>query len=137
MKPAKFFVSLMCVDLAHPAEQIESLSGLADGFHLDIMDGHFAPNLALSPDWVKTLAPYATIPLDAHLMTEHPQQWIDPLVEAGVHVISPHAETLNRNAYRVMDAIKARGCDIGLVLNPMPPLGDVGHLLARVDLLTL
>ena len=137
MLPPKFSVSLMCMDFAHASEQVTILNRLADAFHLDIMDGHFAPNLSLSPDWVKALAPYSTIPLEAHLMTEQPSRWIEPLVEAGVNVISPHAETLWRDAYRVMDAIKTQGCRTGLVLNPLTPLSSVRHLLPRVDLLTL
>lgn len=137
MPAPKFAVSLMCMDFANAGQQVATLSKHADAFHLDIMDGHFAPNLSLSPDWVKALAPYASITLEAHLMTEQPDQWIEPLVEAGVHTLSPHAETLGRNAYRVMNLIRSHGRKTGLVLNPMTPLAEVKHLLPRVDLLTL
>lgn len=137
MRAPQFAVSLMCMDFANAGQQVATLSGLADAFHLDIMDGHFAPNLSLSPDWVRALAPYSSITLEAHLMTEQPDQWIDPLVAAGVHVLSPHAETLDRNAYRVMNSIRSQGCRTGLVLNPMTPISEVRHLLPRVDLLTL
>ncbi|MFZ1283255.1 MAG: D-allulose 6-phosphate 3-epimerase [Propionicimonas sp.] len=137
MNAPKFAVSLMCMDFAAAGQQVATLSTMADAFHLDIMDGHFAPNLSLSPDWVKALAPFSSIPLEAHLMTEHPDQWIEPLVAAGVHTLSPHAETLNRNAYRVMNLISSQGCRTGLVLNPMTPISQVKHLLPRVDLLTL
>jgi D-allulose-6-phosphate 3-epimerase len=125
------------MDLAHAGDQLAELSNLADMFHVDIMDGHFAPNLALSPDWVKKLAPYATVPLEAHLMTEQPQRWIDSLAEAGVSVISPHAETLRQNAFRVMAEIAGHGCKTGLALSPLTPLAEVKHVLPRVDLLTL
>ena len=137
MKSPTFAVSLMCMDFARAGEQVSTLSNFADSFHLDIMDGHFAPNLSLSPDWVKALAPYSDIPLEAHLMTENPERWIEPLVKAGVHILSPHAETLNRNAFRVMNSIKDHGCKTGLVLNPMTPFTEVKHLLPRVELLTL
>jgi len=133
----QFSVSLMCMDLMRAADQIQALNPLADAYHLDIMDGQFAPDLALSPAWVRAVAPLAHVPLEAHLMTERPAMWIEPLAEAGVQILSPHAETLGRDAFRVMEQIRSLGCSAGLVLNPMTPLSAVRHVLPRVDLLTL
>lgn len=136
-RPPRFAVSLMCMDFSRAGEQVRALNGLVDSYHLDIMDGHFAPNLSLSPDWVKSLGPLFGRTLEAHLMTEDPQRWIEPLAEAGVNVLSPHAETLDRNAFRVVNRIKELGCSAGLVLNPLTTLDSVRHLLPRIDLLTL
>ena len=137
MSQPKFSVSLMCMDLAVAGSQVAALSKHADAFHLDIMDGHFAPNLALSPDWVKSVAPFSSVTMEAHLMTDEPGRWVEPLAKAGAHIISPHAETLNRDAFRVFGMISDLGKRIGLVLNPATPLSTVEPMLGRIDVLTI
>ncbi|PLS32128.1 ribulose-phosphate 3-epimerase [Bifidobacterium margollesii] len=132
----KFAVSLMCMDFANAARQITVLNRYADSYHFDVMDGHFAPNLALSPDWIKALTPYSTVRNEVHLMAEDPGRWLEPLAEAGADVISPHIETLHANAFRTMNRIRELGCGTGLVVNPMTPFEDVKMVLPRVDLLT-
>ncbi|MCX8647791.1 ribulose-phosphate 3-epimerase [Bifidobacterium sp. B4107] len=131
-----FAVSLMCMDLAHPADQIYQLNKHAYSFHYDLMDGHFAPNLALSPDWIRAITPYSKVRNDIHLMSDEPERWLEPLAQAGADIISPHAETIGNNAFRIMNQIKELGCKTGLVINPMTPFDQVKLLLDRVDLLT-
>lgn len=131
-----FAVSLMCMDLAHPAGQIEQLNKHAYSFHYDLMDGHFAPNMALSPDWIKAITPYSTIRNEVHLMADDPERWLEPLAQAGADVISPHAEAIGNDAFRIMNRIDELGCKCGLVVNPMTPFNQVELLLDRVDLLT-
>ncbi|WEV64727.1 D-allulose 6-phosphate 3-epimerase [Bifidobacterium sp. ESL0732] len=136
MNAPRFAVSLMCMDFANVAEQISALNKHADSFHLDVMDGHFAPNLALSPDWISAIVPYTKIRTEVHLMADEPERWIEPLAHAGVDIISPHVETIHNDAFRIMNRIKENGCRTGLVLNPLTPFEEVKLLLPRVDLLT-
>ena len=137
MSAPEFSVSLMCMDLLRAGEQVEALNPNANYYHIDIMDGHFAPNLALSPDMVKALSSKATIPMEAHLMTTDPEQWLDPLTEAGISTLSVHAETVNRNAFRILNSIDARNLKSGVVLNPATALSEALPYLDRVDLLTI
>lgn len=136
MSSPHFAVSLMCMDLAHAAEQIGILNQHAYSFHCDVMDGHFAPNLALSPDWIKAIAPYSQVRKEAHLMADDVDRWLKPLADAGVDLISPHLEAIRNEGFRVMDRIRSLGCGTGLVLNPLTPFEAATPILPRVDLLT-
>lgn len=98
MKPM-FSPSLMCMDLLKIREQIQILNMHADFYHIDIMDGHFVRNITLSPDFVKAVARVSSIPLDCHLMVTHPDDYITMLAQAGAAFISPHAETINTDAF--------------------------------------
>lgn len=133
----EFSVSLMCMDLMRAGEQLAVLNDRANQYHVDIMDGHFAKNITLSPDFVKAAYDFGALPMDMHLMTEHPGDWIELLAENGASTISVHAETVNRDAFRQLDRIRSSGCGTGVVLNPATPLSEVQHYLERIDLLTI
>ena len=120
----EFSPSLMCMDFLKMEEQFNILNDKVDMYHIDIMDGHFCKNITLSPDLVKTFSKVAKKPMDVHLMTTNPTDWIEKVAEAGAEYISPHAETINGDAFRVMNMIKSLGCKTGVVLN-------------RIDLLTI
>lgn len=136
MRP-QFAPSLMCMDFLNVREEMEVLNRHADLYHVDIMDGHYCKNITLSPDMVKVFKSIAERPIDVHLMTTSPMDWIDRVAEAGADFISPHAETINTDAYRVLNYIKELGCKKGVVLNPATPLSAVEHYLNRIDLLTI
>jgi len=133
----KFSPSLMCMDFLNMREELEILDARTDLHHVDIMDGHFCPNITLSPDMVKTFKKVVKKPIDCHLMTTNPEKWIEKMAAAGATYISPHAETINVNAFRTMSWIKSLGCKTGVVLNPSTPLSFAEAYLGRVDLLTL
>lgn len=134
---AQFAISVMCMDYLDLGNQIDKLNRRADYYHIDIMDGHFCPNLMLPPNFVKGIAPAIKLPIDVHLMVEHPNDYIDELAAAGVTYISPHAETINAYAFRTINRIKAAGCKVGVVLNPATPLLYVKQYLNQIDLLTI
>lgn len=136
MKP-QFAISVMCMDFLDLNNQINKLNSLADIYHFDIMDGHFSPNLMLPPSFVQKVAPAMRLPIDAHLMVDNPNQYIDDLAAAGVTYISPHAETINTYAFRTINKIRALGCKVGIVINPATPLQYIQHYLHHVDLLTI
>ena len=117
MRP-EFTASLMCMDLLDIKHQIEVLDGELDGYHIDIMDGHYCKNITLSPDFMKACARVAKRPM-------------------AVHMISPHAETINTDCFRTLNRIRAAGCQVGVTLNPATPLSYCQHYLNRIDVLTL
>lgn len=132
-----FSPSLMCADLMDVGTEVGILDQKADAYHVDLMDGHFCPNITLSPDFVREIARVSDLPLDVHMMVTDPMQWVEPLVEAGATWISPHAETINVNAFRMMNLVDSLGAKTGVVLNPATPLSWTESYLERVDLLTL
>lgn len=137
MKKAMFSPSLMCMDLMDIKHQLEVLNTRADFYHVDIMDGHFVPNITLSPDFVKAVSKVAALPLDCHLMVTNPGDYIDPLAQAGAGYICPHAETINSDAFRIINRIKAAGCKVGVVLNPATPLSCIHYYMHHLDKITI
>ena len=137
MKKAMFSPSLMCMDLLNIKEQIEIINERADFYHVDIMDGHFVKNITLSPDFAKAISPVTKLPLDCHLMVTDPDDYIDSLAAAGAAYICPHAETINSDAFRIINRIKNAGCKVGVVLNPATPLSYIKHYIHLLDKITI
>lgn len=129
--------SLMCVDLLQIGKQVEILEKYMDWHHADIMDGHYCPNITLSPDIVKAVCAMAKLPVEVHLMMERPAEWIDCFAQAGASMIALHAETINSAAFRLIRKIRSVGCKVGIVLNPATPLSNIRHYIDEVDRLTL
>ena len=143
MKPI-FNVSLMCMDFLEIRRQMEISNRRAGMYHIDIMDGHFVPNITLSPDLAKANAPVSDLPLDFHMMVTDPQQYIDscaraaaPLTARGVRSFySPHAEVINGKAFRIIDQISGAGLRPGVAVNPETPLSWIMAYLHRLDKVT-
>lgn len=143
MKPI-FNPSLMCMDFLDIKHQLEILNTRVDMYHFDIMDGHFVPNITLSPDLAKAMAPACDLPLDFHLMVTDPQQYIEPcrkavasLTERGIiSYFSPHVEVISGRGFRIIDQIKAAGLKPGVVINPETPLCMAEAYLHRLDKIT-
>lgn len=136
MKP-EFSVSLMCMDFLNIGDQIEKLNPIIDGYHIDVMDGHYCKNITLGPDFISACAQVAKKPIDVHLMTTDPNDWIDVCAQAGAALISPHVETINADCFRTLNHIRDVGCKVGITLNPATPVQYCKHFLDRVDVLTL
>ncbi|MCP1223839.1 D-allulose 6-phosphate 3-epimerase [Sebaldella sp. S0638] len=135
-----FSPSLMCMDLLNMKEQVEILNERADFYHVDIMDGHFVKNITLSPFFVSTLKRVSKLPIDVHLMTEYPDDYIEELAKAGADYICPHAETINKDAFRIINKINSFGCKAGIVLNPATPIEWIKyyiHLLDKITIMTV
>lgn len=132
-----FNPSLMCMDLLDIKNQAEILNERCDLYHVDIMDGHFVKNITLSPDFVKAFSTIAKKPIDCHLMVTDPDDYIEVLAENGAGYICPHAETINTDAFRIMNKIEALGCKKGVVLNPATPLSYIREYIDRIDKLTI
>ena len=133
----EFSISLMCADYLNLKEQLTQLNEKADYFHVDIMDGHFCKNITLSPDYIRGIKKITQLPIEAHLMVENPNDFIGMVADAGADVISVHAETINRDAFRTLNNIKSKGLQVGVVLNPATPLEEIQYYANRLDFLTL
>lgn len=105
----------------------------ADLIHLDVMDGHFVPNLTMGSQLIKSIRHYTKLPFDVHLMLTHPQDYIDVFVDAGADLITVHIEVDERPA-KLIDQIKKRGVQIGIALCPQTPVSVVEPYLADIDL---
>lgn len=125
--------SLLSADFAHLAEEVQDIerSG-ADLLHLDVMDGHFVPNLSFGVPVIQSIRPCSTIPFDVHLMTYHPDMYFDGLEKAGVQMISFHAEAVTHHDRLIQD-IKGRCIRAGMVLNPGTPLMMLDEVLPLLD----
>ncbi|BDO02963.1 allulose-6-phosphate 3-epimerase [Klebsiella quasipneumoniae subsp. quasipneumoniae] len=118
---AKFSPSLMCMDLTQFKEQITAMNNKADFYHVDIMDGNYVRNITLSPFFIENLKKITTVPIDVHLMVNHPEDIIPMCLAAGVDIISFHPETANNKIFRLLKLIKDAGKKCGVVLNPATP----------------
>jgi D-allulose-6-phosphate 3-epimerase len=118
-------------------EQIDVLDKYADFLHVDIMDGHFVKNITLSPMFVTQIRDYVRLPIDCHLMVENPNDFIDPLLQAGTNYITLQIETINKDAFRTINRIHDAGCKVGIILNPATTLDTAKHYLSLIDKLTI
>ena len=133
----KIAPSILSADFSILKEEISDVekSG-ADYIHVDIMDGHFVPNITMGPLVVKSIRPHTKLPLDVHLMIEQPDQYIDAFVDAGADIISVHQEACV-HLHRTIQMIKSRGAKAGVVINPATPAEMIKPILKDVDLVLL
>ncbi len=129
--------SLLSADFSCLGQELCSVQKAgADWIHLDIMDGHFVPNLTIGPAVVKALRPLTKLPLDCHLMVSRPQDWIVPFAQSGADIITIHAEaTLHLD--RLLNQIVELGCKAGVSINPSTPLSTIEAILDTVDLVLI
>ena len=129
----KIAPSILSADFAALGDAIAAAErGGADLIHVDVMDGHFVPNITIGVPVVKSLKRIATVPLDVHLMIEEPDRYIDAFAEAGAAMISVHVEAL-RHLHRTVHAIKKLGAKAGVALNPATPVTALTEMAADVD----
>jgi ribulose-phosphate 3-epimerase len=134
---AKIAASILSADFARLGEQVrEAVAGGTDWIHVDVMDGHFVPNMTVGPPIVAALRPITDLPLDVHLMIEQPDQLIPEFVRAGADCITVHQETCP-HLHRTIQIIKDAGVKAGVTINPATPLSVLDEILADVDLVLI
>ncbi|MGE0615192.1 MAG: ribulose-phosphate 3-epimerase [Bacteriovoracia bacterium] len=132
--PALLAPSILSADFSRLGDEVKLVEkGGADWIHVDVMDGHFVPNLTIGPVVVKHLRPVTNLPLDCHLMVEKPEAWVGPFLKAGADVITVHVEAA-KNLSQTLTQIRAGGAWAGVSLNPATPLADIEPFLDEVDL---
>ena len=134
MAEPKFAPSILSADFARLAEAVQAVERAgADWVHVDVMDGHFVPNLTFGPKMVADLRKATRLPLDVHLMIERPEDWVDRYASAGATYLTIHVEAA-RDVAGTLAAIRARGVRPGITLNPETPVDTVLPHLGAVDL---
>ena len=127
--------SILSADFAALGEAIAAVErGGADLIHVDVMDGHFVPNITIGPPVVKAIKRVATVPLDVHLMITDPDLYLEAFVQAGAAMVSVHVEVLP-HLHRTVHAIKALGARAGVVINPATPVATLEEIAGDVDYL--
>ena len=125
--------SILSADFANLQRDIAAVErGGADLIHVDVMDGHFVPNITIGPPVVRAIKKVATRPLDVHLMIENPDRYVDDFVKAGADMLSVHVEAA-RHLHGTLATIKSRGIKAGAVLNPSTPASALEDILGDVD----
>jgi ribulose-phosphate 3-epimerase len=133
----KLAPSILSADFGRLGEQVvEATQAGADYIHVDVMDGHFVPNLTVGPLVVAAIRPHTPLPLDVHLMIEAPEKYIQRFAQAGANIITVHVEVCP-HLHRVVESIKELGVKAGVSLNPSTPLTTVDEVLSTLDLVLL
>ncbi len=136
-KTIKIAPSILSADFSRLADEITKIEQAgADWVHIDVMDGHFVPNLTFGPPVVAAIRKVTPLPFDVHLMVNNPQDLIEPFARAGADIITVHAETAP-HLHRLIQTIKELGKKAGVSLNPSTPLSLVEEVLANVDMLLI
>jgi ribulose-phosphate 3-epimerase len=137
MKQKKISPSLLSADFANLEREIKMLEeGGAHLLHIDVMDGHFVPNITIGPPVVAAINKVASIPLDVHLMIENPGLYVDEFIKAGADYVTIHVETAP-HLHRVIQQIKAKGVKAGVSLNPHTSLSNLENVLSDVDMVLI
>jgi ribulose-phosphate 3-epimerase len=133
----KIAPSILSANFAKLGEEIVAVERAgADYIHVDVMDGHFVPNITIGPLIVEAIRPVTKLPLDVHLMIDNPDQYIEAFAKAGADYITVHVEAC-RHLHRTIHHIKSFGIKAGVVLNPATPVNTLQHILKDIDMVLL
>lgn len=133
----KIAPSILSADFARLGEEIKDVEmGGADYIHVDVMDGHFVPNITIGPLIVEAVRPVTDLPLDVHLMISNPDAYIEAFAKAGADIITVHAEACP-HLHRTIQLIRSYGIKAGVVLNPSTPADVLEYVIKDIDMVLL
>ncbi len=133
----KIAPSILSADFSKLGEEIKDVErGGADYIHVDVMDGHFVPNITIGPLIVEAIRPITKLPLDVHLMIDNPDQYIEEFANAGADYLTVHVEAC-KHLHRTIHYIKSFGVKAGVVLNPATPVQTIEHVIDDIDMVLL
>ncbi|MEC0371892.1 ribulose-phosphate 3-epimerase [Paenibacillus chibensis] len=133
----KIAPSILSADFAQLGQEVSAVEKAgADWIHVDVMDGHFVPNITLGPPIINAIKPHTSLPLDVHLMIEEPERYIPDFVKAGANLITVHAEACT-HLHRVIHMIKEHGVQAGVAINPATPAAAIQEVLEDIDLVLI
>lgn len=133
----KIAPSILSADFSKLGEEIKDVeNGGADYIHVDVMDGHFVPNITIGPLIVEAIRPITSLPLDVHLMIQNPDAYIPAFANAGANYITVHVEACP-HLHRTIQLIKSHGVKAGVVLNPATPVDSIKHIIGDIDMVLL
>ncbi|MGN7478644.1 ribulose-phosphate 3-epimerase [Solibacillus silvestris] len=130
----KIAPSILAADFAKLGEEVKEVEAAgAELIHIDVMDGHFVPNISFGAIALEAIRPHSALPMDVHLMIENPDQYIEQFAKAGADYITVHVEAC-RHLHRTIQLIRSYGVKPGVVLNPHTPIESIQHVLEDVDM---
>ncbi len=132
----KIAPSILSANFAKLGEEIAEVKQVSDYIHIDVMDGHFVPNITIGPLIVSAVRSVTSLPLDVHLMIEEPERYIKDFASAGADILSVHVET-SQHLHRTVQLIKDQGIKAGVALNPATPISAIQHVIRDIDLVLL
>lgn len=133
----RFSTSMMCIDYFKLKDQIKIIEKYTDLYHIDMMDGHFVPNFALSFDFIKQLKAMTDKPIDVHLMMDNPSLFVDLLIDIDVDYICFHPNTIEKDVFRLIKKIKNSNIKFGIVLSPSMGLDAIHYYKKHIDKVTV
>jgi ribulose-phosphate 3-epimerase len=137
MRKIKIAASILSCNFLRLEDEIKAVEQAgADLIHIDVMDGHFVPNITLGPMFVEAIKGVTLLPLDVHLMIETPRFYIEGFIEAGADIITVHTEA-DPHIFRTIDLIKSKERKAGVSLNPSTSLSSIEYILGELDLLLI
>lgn len=132
----KIAPSILSADFGKLADEIRLVEKYVDMLHIDVMDGHFVPNITLGLPVIRSIRVVTKLPFDVHLMVENPDNYVDSFIDAGANLLTVHAET-SVHLNRTIDHIKKKGAKVGVALNPSTPLTVLDHVLPDIDMVLI
>ncbi len=137
MRTLKVAPSLLAADFSRLEEEIKKVEQGADLLHVDVMDGHFVPNLTIGPIVVKAIRNLSRLPLDVHLMISEPEKYLDAFMKAGSDILTIHVEAAKEKTAELLLRIRSSGRKAGLALSPDTPLSAAKSYLSKTDMVLL
>ena len=132
----KIAPSILSADFSRLGDDIRKVEKYVDMLHIDVMDGHFVPNITFGPPVVRSIRMLTKIPFDVHLMVTEPDNFIDTFIDAGANYVTVHAETAV-HLHRTISIIKKKGAKAGVALNPATPLAMIENVLGDLDMVLI